>query len=100
MHHNPKHKENSLYILMISLHGLIRGHDLELGKDNDTGGQIKYVVELTKALAEHPQVEKVDLLTRLIDDQALSDDYAKPEERISDKARIIRLASGPKKYIR
>lgn len=100
MRSSAQHKESSLYILMISLHGLIRGHELELGKDNDTGGQIKYVVELTKALAEHPQVEKVDLLTRLIDDPNLSADYAQPEERISHNARIIRLATGQKKYIR
>lgn len=26
---------------MISLHGLVRGNDLELGKDPDTGGQVK-----------------------------------------------------------
>jgi sucrose-phosphate synthase len=100
MQKNPHNKENSLYILMISLHGLIRGEELELGKDNDTGGQIKYVIELTKALAEHPQVDKVDLLTRLIDDPSLSDEYAQPVENISKNARIIRLASGPKKYIR
>jgi sucrose-phosphate synthase len=100
MSKDAQNNESSLYILMISLHGLIRGKELELGRDNDTGGQIKYVVELTKALAEHAQVEKVDLLTRLIDDPNLSDDYAQPIERISSNARIIRLASGPKKYIR
>ena len=50
------------YILLLSIHGLIRGHDLELGRDADTGGQIKYVVELTRALGAHPEVEKVDLL--------------------------------------
>jgi len=58
-------KEHSLYILMISVHGLIRANDMELGINADTGGQTKYVVELTKALAKHPQVAKVDLLTRL-----------------------------------
>ena len=40
------------YLVLISIHGLIRGHDLELGRDADTGGQIKYVVDLAKALAE------------------------------------------------
>jgi len=37
---SPKPK-NPLYIVLISVHGLIRGHDLELGRDADTGGQTK-----------------------------------------------------------
>jgi sucrose-phosphate synthase len=40
---------------MISVHGLIRGRDLELGRDADTGGQTLYVVELIRALAEYPK---------------------------------------------
>ena len=38
------------YLLLISIHGLIRGHELELGRDADTGGQTKYVVDLARAL--------------------------------------------------
>ena len=44
------------YILLISIHGLIRGHDLELGCDADTGGQTKYVLDLAHSLAEHENV--------------------------------------------
>ena len=58
----------SLYIVLISVHGLIRGRNLELGRDADTGGQTKYVVELAKALAKQPNVERVDLITRRIID--------------------------------
>ena len=47
----PHKSEDPFYILMISMHGLVRGHDMELGRDADTGGQITYVVELSKALA-------------------------------------------------
>lgn len=89
-----------IYILMISIHGLMRGNDLELGRDADTGGQTKYVVELARALANHPRVDKVDVLTRLVQDPAVHADYAIPEEPLADKARIIRLSCGPKKYIR
>lgn len=39
-------KDNTLYILMISVHGLIRAQELELGVNSDTGGQTKYVIEL------------------------------------------------------
>ncbi|WP_313933825.1 MULTISPECIES: HAD family hydrolase [unclassified Calothrix] len=91
---------SGLYILLVSVHGLIRGHNLELGRDADTGGQIKYVVELAQALAENPQVERVDLVTRLVNDPKVSSDYAKPVEVLSDKARIIRLNCGPRRYLR
>ena len=64
------------YIALISVHGLIRGHDLELGRDADTGGQTKYVVELARALGERPEVAQVDLLTRQVIDPRVSDDYA------------------------
>lgn len=91
---------NPLYILMLSLHGLIRGHDLELGRDADTGGQTLYVVELARALGRHDDVERVDLLTRLIDDPQLSADYAREEETLGPRARLVRLPFGPKRYLR
>lgn len=90
-----------LYILLISVHGLVRGHDLELGRDADTGGQTTYVVELARALARHPEVERVDVLTRLIDDPAVSEDYAQAEETVAEGARILRVPFGPnRKYVR
>ena len=50
-----------LYLVLISIHGLIRGGHLELGRDPDTGGQVQYAVELTRALAADPAVDRVDL---------------------------------------
>ncbi|MBL1278581.1 MAG: HAD-IIB family hydrolase [Ectothiorhodospiraceae bacterium] len=100
---------DGLYIMLVSVHGLVRGHNLELGRDADTGGQIKYVVELARALAEHPAVGQVDLLTRQVFDAKVSDDYAEPMESIhitgfgkplSDKARIVRIPCGPRRYLR
>lgn len=85
---------------MISVHGLIRGHNLELGRDADTGGQTKYVVELARALSEHPEVSRVDLLTRLVSDPKVSPDYAAPLEHIAPKAYIVRLPFGPRRYLR
>lgn len=88
-----------LNIALISIHGLIRGHDLELGRDADTGGQTLYVVELAQALARHPEVARVDLVTRLVVDPKVSSDYAKPVEKLTDNARIVRIEAGPDGYI-
>jgi len=92
--------ENGLYLLLISVHGLMRGHSNELGRDSDTGGQIKYVLELATALASHSQVDRVDILTRSVIDAKIGPDYAQPQEQISDKAFIIRLPCGPRRYLR
>jgi sucrose-phosphate synthase len=87
------------YILMLSVHGLIRGHDLELGRDADTGGQTKYVVDLARSLAEREDVAGVHLVTRRIVDDSVSADYARTLEPLSDKAGIVRIEAGPSGYI-
>ncbi|MDR3370768.1 HAD family hydrolase [Rhodoferax sp.] len=99
-----KHKTSAtappLSIALISIHGLIRGHDLELGRDADTGGQTKYVVELANALGERDDVAKVVLLTRRVVDDQVSPDYAVLVEPLSAKASIVRLECGAPGYMR
>lgn len=92
--------DNPIYVLMITVHGLVRGNNLELGRDSDTGGQVTYVIELARALARHPGVRQVDVLTRLIEDPEVANDYAQPVEEIGEGARILRLPCGPRRYIR
>lgn len=90
----------NFYIQMFSVHGLLRSGNMELGRDADTGGQIKYVVELSKALSQHKEVGQVDLFTRLIVDKRVSKDYAHPIEEVNDKFRIVRIQCGGRKYFR
>lgn len=92
--------KKGLYIQMFSIHGLLRSDNLELGHDADTGGQIKYVIELCNALSAHKDVRKIDLFTRLISDKSCSDDYSRPVEAVNEKFRIVRIQCGGKKYIR
>jgi sucrose-phosphate synthase len=96
-----------LYCVLVSMHGLIRGEDMQLGCDSDTGGQVKYVVELTKALACNPAVHRVDLLTRYIDDESVDKSYSVVEEPITINkglyggGYISRIKCGPSnKYLR
>ncbi|XP_024960670.1 probable sucrose-phosphate synthase 1 [Cynara cardunculus var. scolymus] len=107
-------KGKKLYLVLISLHGLIRGENMELGRDSDTGGQVKYVVELARALASMPGVYRVDLLTRQVASPEVDWSYGEPTEMLSPHnsdgmtdeigessgAYIIRIPFGPKdKYI-
>lgn len=87
---------------------------MELGRDSDTGGQVKYVVELARALGGMPGVYRVDLLTRQISAPDADWTYGEPSEMLnlpdsgessdevgeSGGAYIIRIPFGPKdKYI-
>jgi sucrose-phosphate synthase len=73
---------------------------MELGRDADTGGQTKYVVELAKALGDHPNVSRVELLTRQIFDKKVDSDYSLSEEKLSSNVSIVRLPCGPRRYLR
>ena len=90
----------SLKFLHLHLHGLIRSNNLELGKDSDTGGQTKYVLELIKGLANSSEVDQVDLVTRLIKDNKVSSDYSREEEFVDPGVKILRFKFGPNKYLR
>jgi len=89
-----KKSKEGLYIQLYSIHGLIRGQNLELGRDADTGGQTKYVFELAQTLSKDPRIQRVELVTRQIKDKNVSDDYSVPEEKINDKFSIIRVRCG------
>ncbi|KAK6156533.1 hypothetical protein DH2020_010781 [Rehmannia glutinosa] len=103
-----------LKLLSVNLHGLIRGENMELGRDSDTGGQVKYVVELARALASMPGVYRVDLLTRQVSSPDVDWSYGEPTEMLpprnseglmdemgeSSGAYIVRIPFGPKdKYV-
>jgi len=93
-------QKRKLDILHLSLHGLIRGENLELGRDPDTGGQCLYVLELVKALARNPRVGRVSLVTRRVHDPKISPDYAAEREVLAKNAEILRVDAGPRRYLR
>ena len=87
-------------ILHFSIHGLIRGENLELGRDPDTGGQCLYVLELVKALARDERVGRVSLVTRRVFDDKISSDYGEAVENLGNGADIRRIEAGPRRYLR
>ncbi|HSN08684.1 MAG TPA: glycosyltransferase, partial [Hanamia sp.] len=93
-----KETMNGYYIQLFSPHGLIRFKDPEIGRDKDTGGQVKYILELLQYLSEEPKVRKVDLFTRRIIDKRVSSSYEKEIETVNEKARIVRVTCGGNSY--
>jgi sucrose-phosphate synthase len=89
-------------IVFINIHGLLRGSNLELGRDADTGGQTKYVLECARHCAMHPKVKSITILTRKIHDprRNIAKDYNQEEEYFFEKkGRILRIECGGKKYL-
>jgi len=89
-----------LDLMSLSVHGLVRSRDFELGRDPDTGGQVSYVVDQARALVQHPRVAGVRVVTRQLFDRVVEDAYAEPEEEICPGARIVRIPFGPRRYLR
>ncbi|MGB3056602.1 MAG: glycosyltransferase, partial [Candidatus Omnitrophota bacterium] len=75
-------------ICMLSIHGYVGSKPI-LGK-TDTGGQVTYVLELAKALAQSNI--KVDIYTRQFQ-------HKKMTEKVSRNVRIIRIPCGGDKFI-
>ncbi len=75
-------------IMMISTHGYVSAQP-EFGKP-DTGGQVVYVLELSKCLARLGY--KVDILTRRFEDQPAV-------EQVDDRVRVLRFPCGGKEFI-
>ncbi|CAN7046450.1 unnamed protein product [Brassica oleracea var. botrytis] len=47
--------------IFTSLHGLIRGENMDFGRGSDIGGHVQYVVEFARTLGSMPRVYRVDL---------------------------------------
>ncbi len=86
-------------IVFLSLHGLFRSNQLELGRDADNGGQITYVMELGKGLALRPEVDQVTLYTRLIHQPGMGPEYSQPSEAVTPKFSIQRIPFGGPSYL-
>ena len=86
-------------IHLYSVHGLFRKDNLEIGRDSDNGGQTVYVMELGEALSRSPNIEKVHLFTRQVEDDAVDFDYSVPIEEVNEKFDIRRVPCGGPSYI-
>lgn len=82
-----------MYIVNIQLHGKIDLYQPEPGLDNDTGGQIIYVLQACKELARNNH--RVTILTRLLDE---NNQYCAKEQK-RNGVHLIRLPLHSNKYL-
>ncbi|TXM71598.1 HAD-IIB family hydrolase [Methylobacterium sp. WL69] len=86
-----------MFVLHIALQGCLRSGEVVFGLTADTGGHIRYLLDLVAASSQDVGVDRIVVATRLFHG-APGPDYAVPEERISDKVELVRLASASPAY--
>ena len=87
-----------MHIMHIALQGCLRLGRIDYGVTADTGGHIRYLLELVDALARLPDVQAQEVVTRGFHDDALGPDYARETEREGD-VTLTRLFDGDARYL-
>ena len=88
-----------MHIVHLALQGCLRGSDIEYGITADTGGHIRYLLELVEASEQDPAVERITLVTRAFASEFSRVDYTCPVEVISPKITLVRLPTACANYL-
>ncbi|BBI47952.1 hypothetical protein HORIV_03730 [Vreelandella olivaria] len=88
-----------MHIVHLALQGCLRGSDIEYGITADTGGHIRYLLELVEASEQDPAIERITLVTRAFASEFSRVDYTCPVEVISPKITLVRLPTSSANYL-
>ncbi len=88
-----------MFICHVALQGCLTLRDVPYGVTADTGGHIKYLLELAETSAKDPVVERIDLVTRGFVDPKLGAQYEPDVGEMSGKLRLVRLDDGKAAYL-
>ncbi|WP_294645662.1 HAD-IIB family hydrolase [uncultured Aureimonas sp.] len=88
-----------MFILHVALQGCLRAKDVEYGLTADTGGHIRYLLDLVAASVADPDVTRTVIATRRFEDTRLGADYAQGFERIDEKTEIVRFWTEDPAYL-
>lgn len=88
------------FVQMYCPQGLVRYENTEYGKNQDTGGMVKYILSLVDALCAREEIGRVEIITRKISDPTVSSMYTHTIEQICEKARIVRIECAGGEYLR
>ena len=86
-----------MFILHVALQGCLKGHGVEYGLTADTGGHIRYLLELVEAAAEgHPGHRHVIATRRF---SGIGPEYEIADEVCGPGVRILRLPTRNPGYV-
>ena len=88
-----------MFIMHIALQGCLRARHVDYGITPDTGGHIRYLLELVGALEADGAATRQEIVVRRFDDAGLGPDYAEPVSALSSGCRIVRLSGSHGRYV-
>lgn len=88
-----------MFILHVALQGCLSAPPIDYGVTADTGGHIRYLLDLAEHASARPEITRQEIVTRAFEDASLGSRYAVPRERLDAKTDIVRLASAAPSYL-
>ena len=88
-----------MFVMHIALQGCLRAEPVDYGITPDTGGHIRYLLGLVRALERGGDVTRQEICVRRFDDPALGPEYAEPVSALSATTRIVRLPGTHDRYL-
>lgn len=88
-----------MLICHVALQGCLTLGNVPYGITADTGGHIKYLLELAQESAVDPAIERIDIVTRGFRDPRLGSDFAPGRIETKGKIRLVRLADASDAYL-
>ena len=86
-------------IMHIALQGCLKSGPIPYGLTADTGGHIRYLLELVEALSHQPEVAHQIIVTRAFDAPHLGADYSIPEETLYPGVTLWRCWGASSEYL-
>lgn len=86
-----------MFVLHVALQGCLRGNNVEYGLTTDTGGHIRYLLDLVDACRNERQAERIVIATRAF--EGFGDNYIKPVEIVDETTSIVRFRTTHPGYL-
>ncbi|MEX2476016.1 HAD-IIB family hydrolase [Marinobacter sp.] len=83
----------------IALQGCLKSGSIPYGRTADTGGHIRYLLELVEALSQRPEISHQIVVTRAFDAPHLGPEYARLEEPLGQNATLWRCRGASSEYL-
>ncbi len=88
-----------MFILHLALQGCLRARGVEYGVTADTGGHIRYLLDLVAASTRHSAIDRIEIVTRAFRGATHADCYSAHIEAVDATTRIVRLRTGSDAYL-
>lgn len=88
-----------MFVCHIALQGCLTLSDVPYGITADTGGHIKYLLELAEASIRDSVIDQIDIVTRGFEDHALGEQFAPGTGELLGDIRLVRLADSDPRYL-